>query len=56
MKLNFGKRFRSDDLPLDEEGPGDGVILSSVEPGVRRKFTLLGVGVGVEDIFIATKS
>ena len=29
MKLNFGKRFLMDDLPLVEEGPGDPVLLSS---------------------------
>lgn len=56
MKLNFGKRFLMDDLPLAEEGPGDPAILSSIEPCDRRKFTFLGVGVGVEGIFIATKS
>ena len=55
MKLNFGRRLLMDDLPLAEGGPGEPVILSSVEPGVRRKFTFLGVGVGVEGIFIPTK-
>lgn len=56
MKLNFGKRLLMDGLPLDEEGPGDAVTLSSIESGVRRKFTLLGVGIGVESIFISTTS
>lgn len=55
MKLSFGKRFLMDDLPLAEEGPGEPVTLSSAELGVRRKFTFLGVGVGVWAIFIATK-
>lgn len=56
LKLSFGKRAFIDDLPLAEEGPGDPLTLASMEPGVKRKFTFLGVGLGVGGIFIATKS
>ncbi|KAM1099929.1 hypothetical protein ACFX2B_006392 [Malus domestica] len=56
LKLSFGKRDFIDDLPLAEEGPGDPLILPSTEPDVKRKFTFLGVGLGVGGIFIATKS
>lgn len=56
LKLSFGKRPLMDDLPLDEEGPGDPLVLASVEPGVREKFTFLGVGLGVGGIFIPTNS
>lgn len=56
LKLSFGKRDLLHDLPLDEEGPGDALNLASLEPGVRLKFTFLGVGLGVGGIFIATKS
>lgn len=43
----LGRRFRMDDLPRVEEGPGDPYGLESEGLGVSRKFTLLGVGVGV---------
>lgn len=56
LKLSFGKRPLMDDLPLEEEGPGDPLVLPSVEPGVSKKFTFLGVGLGVGGIFIPTKS
>lgn len=56
LKLTFGKRFFKDDLPLDEEGPEDPVILASDGLGVKKKFTLLGVKLGVGGIFIATDS
>lgn len=42
-----------EDFPLDEAGPGDAFPLASEGVvGVRRKFTFLGVGVGVGGIFI----
>lgn len=58
LKLNFGSRFLIDDIPLDEEGPGELFPLESEGLGVNRKFTLLGVGVGVGvgGIFICTNS
>ena len=45
IKLNLGKRLLIDDLPLDEDGPGDPdpLILTSEGLGVKRKFTFLGV-------------
>lgn len=48
-KLNLGKRLLKGDLALDEEGPGDPLTLAllELEFGVKRKFTLLGVGLGV---------
>lgn len=51
LRLNLGRRFRMDDLPRVEVGPEDPYTLES-GLGVRRKFTLLGVGVGVGGIFI----
>lgn len=56
LKLSFGKRDLLQDFPLDEEGPGDPLVLALLDPGVRLKFTFLGVGLGVGGIFIATKS
>lgn len=57
LKLSFGKRPLIDDLPdLEEEGPGEPLVLASVEPCASEKFTFLGVGLGVLGIFIATKS
>lgn len=57
MKLNLGNKFFTDDLPLEEEGPGDALLyLPSFELGVRRKFTLLGVALGVGGILIMTLS
>lgn len=57
LKLSFGKRPFMDDLALEEDGPGDPLVLAAAESGVRRKFTFLGVGLGVVDgIFIPTKS
>ena len=56
MKLSFGKRLFKDDLPLVEEGPGDPLILASDGLGVKRKFTFLGVRLGVGGIFIVTDS
>lgn len=41
-----------DDFPLVEEGPLDPFSLDSEGLDDKRKFTLLGVGVGVEGIFI----
>lgn len=55
LKLSFGKRFFNDDFPLEEE-PGDPIALPSIELGVSRKFTFLGVGVCVGGIFITTES
>lgn len=51
LKLIFGRRLLKEDLPL-VEGPGDSPILASEGLGVRTKFTLLGVGVGVGGILI----
>ena len=47
-----------DDLPFDVEDPGELFIGASTEREVTRKFTLLGVGVGlgVIGILTATKS
>lgn len=46
FKLSLGKRFLMVDLPRHGEGPGDEVvILESQVLGVKRKFTLFGVGV-----------
>lgn len=46
-----------EDLPADEEeGPGDPLTLPSQESGIQRKFTLLGVGVGVIGTFTVTLS
>lgn len=56
LKLSLGKRLFKDDLPLDEEGPGEPLALASAELGVKRKFTFLGVGLGVGGIFITTES
>lgn len=57
LKLNLGSRFLIDVLPLVEEGVDDPYTRESEEVGVRRKFTLLGVGVGVGGgIFICTNS
>lgn len=55
LKLNFGRRLFMDDLPL-LEGPGEPVALVSLGLGVRKKFTFLGVGLGVRGIFILTES
>lgn len=53
-KLNLGKRLLKGDLLLEEEGPGDPLTLAllELEFGVKRKFTLLGVGLGVIGIAI----
>lgn len=57
FNLIFGKRRFMEDFPLDEAGPGDAFPLASEGVvGVRRKFTFLGVGVGVGGIFIWTNS
>lgn len=56
MKLSFGKILFTDDLALDEEEVGDPPVLTSVQPGVRKKFTFLGVGLVVSGILIPTKS
>ena len=58
LKLNFGKMLLMDDLPFDVEDPGELFIGASTEREVTRKFTLLGVGVGlgVIGILTATKS
>lgn len=56
LKLSFGKRAFID-LALEEEGPGDPLVLATVLSGVKRKFTFLGVGLGVVGgILIPTKS
>lgn len=47
IKFSFGKRLLMDGLPLDVEGPGDLLMEVSTEREVTRKFTLLGVGVGL---------
>lgn len=54
LKLSLGKRFLKDDFPLD--GPGDPQAFTSLELGVKRKFTFLGVGLGDGGIFISTES
>lgn len=57
MKLILGSKFFMDDLPLEEEGPGDAILfLASFELGVKRKFTLLGVAPGVGGILMMTLS
>lgn len=56
MRLNFGRRFFTDNLALDGEGAGDPPVLTSVEPRFRTKFTFLGVGLEAGGIFIPTKS
>jgi len=60
LKLSFGSRLLMADFPLDVEGPGEVYVGGSTEREVTRKFTLLGVGVGLElgvgGILIATKS
>lgn len=59
LKLNFGRMLLMDDFPFDaEEGPGELFVGASTEREVTRKFTFLGVGVGlgVCGILIATKS
>ena len=56
LKLNLGRRLFMDDLPLVAEGPGEPVALVSLGLGVRKKFTFLGVGLGVGGIFILTES
>lgn len=46
FKLSLGKRFLMVDLPRHGEGPGDEVATRESEVlGVKRKFTLFGVGV-----------
>lgn len=57
-KLNLGKRLLKGDLLLDKEGPGDSLTLALLGPefGVKRKLTLLGVGVGVIGIAITRVS
>lgn len=52
FKFSLGKRFLIANFPRDGEGPGDEVILESAVLGVKRKFTLFGVGVGVDGILI----
>lgn len=47
LKFSFGKKPFMDDLALDDEGPGEPFFLASAEQGVKLKFTLLGVGVGL---------
>lgn len=54
LKLSLGKRFLMDDLPLHEEGLGKAFTLELEGLGVKRKFTLFGVGVGVESILTCT--
>lgn len=56
LKLSLGKRLLKDDFPLDVEGPGEPQALASLELGVKRKFTFLGVGLGDGGIFITTES
>lgn len=56
LKLSFGKRFLMDDLLLHEEGLGNAFALELEELGVKRKFTLFGVGVGVGSILTCTNS
>lgn len=56
LKLSLGKRFLMDDLPLHEEGLGKAFGLKLEGLGVKRKFTLFGVDVGVESIFTCTGS
>lgn len=58
LKLSFGKIPFKVDLPLDVDGPGEPLVLASAEEAVKRKLTLLGVGVGlgVGGIFIMTES
>lgn len=53
LKLSLGRSCFIADLPLNGEGLGDGLSLVLIDGlGVRRKLTLLGVGVGVGGIFI----
>lgn len=56
LKLSFGRRLLTVDLVLDDEGPGDTLILFKQGLGNGEKFTLLGVGLGVGGMFILTKS
>jgi len=60
LKLSFGSRLLMADFPLDVEGPGELCVGGSTERELTRKFTLFGVGVGLEfgvgGILIATKS
>lgn len=56
LKLSLGKRFLMDDLPLNEEGLGKAFGLELEGLGVKTKFTLFGVGVGVESILTCTDS
>lgn len=55
--LSLGNSLFIDDLPLDDgERAEDPLGFASMEVGFRRKFTFLGVGLGVGGIFIPTKS
>lgn len=56
LKLSLGNKLFKDDLPFDEEGPGEPPALASTELDVGRKFTFLGVGLGVGGILITTES
>lgn len=51
LKLNFGRILLMDEIPLVEEG-SDSCSNESEGLGVKKKFTLLGVGVSVGGIFI----
>lgn len=44
------------DLGLDDEGPGDPLVLAKLGLQSGEKFTLLGVGLGVGGIFILKSS
>lgn len=55
LKLSFVSRPLIEDLPLDEvQGPGDPLCLPPMEFAIRRKFTLLGVGLEVTGAFTVT--
>lgn len=52
LKLNFGIKLLMEGFPLVEEASEDSFSNESQGSGVKRKFTLLGVGVGVGGMFI----
>ena len=56
LKPNFGIKLMIEGFPLAEGGSEDSFGNESLKSGVKRKFTLLGVGIGVGGMFICTTS